>query len=157
MIELQRFLRVQWDRATAIIAVIVGIIAILIGYWGVSGTSYVAAQLPYFVSGGLVGLFFLGLGGVAWISADLRDEWRELRSLRGSLDRIEGSMAGLDIPIATGLAPGHSNNTGRSEAVAAPVPASTSIAGADGEADLVAGSTEGKATVGRARPLRAKS
>jgi hypothetical protein len=37
--------------------------------------------MPYVVSGGLVGIFLLGLGGVMWLSADLRDEWRELARL----------------------------------------------------------------------------
>jgi hypothetical protein len=143
MIELQRFLRVQWDRATAVIAVILGIIVLLVGYWGVSGTSYVAAQLPYFVSGGLLGLFFLGLGGVAWISADLRDEWRELRALRGCLDRLEGSTAG-----ARGADAGHV------EASTVPVSPSSE------RVETVVERTRAESTVvpsaRRSRPLRAR-
>jgi hydrogenase/urease accessory protein HupE len=86
MNDLQKFLRVQWDRSIATVAVIIGVIALFLGYRGVSGTEYVAAQLPYFVSGGLIGIFFLGIAGIAWISADLRDEWRELRALRELLE-----------------------------------------------------------------------
>jgi hypothetical protein len=86
MNDFLKFLRVQWDRSTATIAVAIGVLALFLGYRGVSGTSYVAAQLPYFVSGGLVGIFFLGLGGIGWISADLRDEWRELRAIRQLLE-----------------------------------------------------------------------
>ncbi|MGH8972851.1 MAG: hypothetical protein ACRD0C_06560 [Acidimicrobiia bacterium] len=76
------WLRVQWDRAGAVAAGLVGLGVLVLGWAGVSGTPHIAEQLPYFISGGLVGLFFLGLGVALWLSADLRDEWRELRALR---------------------------------------------------------------------------
>jgi hypothetical protein len=38
-----------------------------------------------------VGVFLLGLGGVLWLSADLRDEWRKL-------DRIERRLGDPDSP-----------------------------------------------------------
>jgi hypothetical protein len=77
-----KILRAQWDRAGAIAAVVIGLVALLIGYIGVSGTEYVVKQMPYIISGGLLGIFLLGLGTAMWLSADLRDEWRELRLLR---------------------------------------------------------------------------
>ena len=76
------WLRVQWDRAFAVAAFVGGLVALLLGWLGISDALYVVEQLPYLISGGLVGLFLLGLGAVLWISADLRDEWRELRGLR---------------------------------------------------------------------------
>jgi hypothetical protein len=74
--------RVQWDRAAAVVAFAAGLVALLVGWLGISDALYVVQQLPYLISGGLLGLFLLGLGAVLWISADLRDEWRELRGLR---------------------------------------------------------------------------
>jgi hypothetical protein len=56
-------------------------LCLFLGYLGVSGTPHVAKQMPYLISGGLAGLFFLGLGGLLWISADLRDEWRAVHKL----------------------------------------------------------------------------
>jgi peptidoglycan/LPS O-acetylase OafA/YrhL len=76
------WLRVQWDRVGAVGAALVGLAALALGWVGVSGTPHIAEQLPYFISGGLVALFFLGLAVALWLSADLRDEWRELRALR---------------------------------------------------------------------------
>ncbi|WP_019873774.1 hypothetical protein [Sporichthya polymorpha] len=76
------WLRVQWDRAAAGSAFVAGLVALVLGWMGISDALYVVEQLPYLISGGLVGLFLLGLGAVLWISADLRDEWRELRALR---------------------------------------------------------------------------
>ena len=45
---------------------------------GVSRSAYSAESLPYIVSGGFFGLLAVGAGGVLWLSADLRDEWRKL-------------------------------------------------------------------------------
>ena len=60
---------------------IAGAVALIVGYFGVSGTLETGEQLPYVVSGGLVGLFLLGLGALLWVSADLRDEWRKLDAI----------------------------------------------------------------------------
>jgi hypothetical protein len=84
-----KFLRSWWDRVSAWAAIGVGVIALLIGYFGVSGTPYVAKQLPYFISGGLFGIFMLGIGAMLWLSADLRDEWRELRDIKVMMSRRE--------------------------------------------------------------------
>ena len=88
--ELMRYVRAQWDRVVGVGALIVGIIAIVLGYYGVSGTPHVAAQLPYFISGGVFGLFMLGVACMAWLSADLRDEWRELHAIRTVLEQQAG-------------------------------------------------------------------
>jgi uncharacterized membrane protein YfcA len=76
------WVRTQWDRAIALGALIIGLLALLIGWIGVSGNAYVAKQLPYVISGALFGIFMIGAAGVMWLSADLRDEWRELRGIR---------------------------------------------------------------------------
>ena len=75
------WLRAQWDRVLSWLLVAAGLVALVVGWHGVSGTPYLAEQLPYLVSAGLVGLFLLGLGATIWISADLRDEWRKLDEL----------------------------------------------------------------------------
>ena len=80
--ELKNALRTQWDRIAAVACVLVGLVSLLIGWIGVSGTEYVVEQIPYVVANGLFGIFMLGLGTALWLSADLRDEWRELRALR---------------------------------------------------------------------------
>ena len=72
------WVRAQWDRVVAWLLVAAGLVALLVGWIGVSGTPYLAEQLPYLVSAGMLGLFLLGLGATIWISADLRDEWRKL-------------------------------------------------------------------------------
>ena len=64
-----------------------GILALVLGWVGASGTEFVAKQVPYIVSGGLGGLVLLMIGGTLWLSADFRDEWR-------ALDRIEARLTG---------------------------------------------------------------
>lgn len=100
MTGLASWLRVQWDRAGAVGAALVGLAALALGWVGVSGTPHVAEQLPYFISGGLVALFFLGLAVTLWLSADLRDEWRELRAVRLSLAEPEAETNLTEAPLA---------------------------------------------------------
>jgi hypothetical protein len=80
------FLKTQWDRTAGVVSVVAGAVVLLLGWIGVSNTGYVSEQLPYIVSGGLFGVFLLAVGGLLWLSADLRDEWRELRAIRLRLD-----------------------------------------------------------------------
>jgi hypothetical protein len=83
--DLIKLVKSQWDRAGAIGLSLLGAVFLLFGWIGVSGTPLMAEQAPYIVSGGIGGLFLLGLGATLWISADLRDEWRKL-------DRIEAAL-----------------------------------------------------------------
>jgi hypothetical protein len=68
-----------------LVCTVIGGTLLLVGWIGVSGTPYLAEQVPYIISGGVGGVFFLGIGATLWISADLRDEWRKL-------DRIEEAL-----------------------------------------------------------------
>ena len=80
------WLRVQWDRVAAIAFAIGGLLALLFGWLGASDSPHLAIQIPYFISGGLVGILLAGLAATLWLSADMRDEWRELRRLRVLLE-----------------------------------------------------------------------
>jgi hypothetical protein len=80
-----RWCRVQWDRALAILLTGVGAIALIVGWAGVSDAIVPAQQLPYIISGGIGGLFVLGVAAALWISADLHDEWRKLDRLEDLL------------------------------------------------------------------------
>ena len=87
--DVMRVVRTQWDRALGIAGVVAGAAVLVIGYFGVSGTSYPAEQLPYLISGGVVGVLLVAVGGTLWLSADLRDEWLVLADLREELQRLE--------------------------------------------------------------------
>ena len=113
MTGLASWLRVQWDRAGAVGAALLGLAALILGWVGVSGTPHIAEQLPYFISGGLLALFFLGLAVTLWLSADLRDEWRELRALRLGLADHGTEALSQPQPADTPLAPVAANGNGR--------------------------------------------
>jgi hypothetical protein len=79
------WVRLQWDRVGAWVCIAAGVIVLVVGWIGISSKIYPGEELPYILSGGIGGVFLLGLGGMLWLSADLRDEWRKL-------DRIERAI-----------------------------------------------------------------
>ena len=80
-----RALKAQWDRVVAICLTIAGVVFLIAGCVGVNNHVLLAEQTRYITTGGIGGIFLLGLGATLWISSDLRDEWRKL-------DRIERAL-----------------------------------------------------------------
>lgn len=97
--DVKTLLREQWDRVAGIGCVVLGALALLLGWIGISGTSLSYKQLPYIISGGLLGIALIGVGATSWLSADLRDEWRKL-------DRLDESVRALaEVPVPVALEP----------------------------------------------------
>jgi hypothetical protein len=88
--ELKKLIRANWDRATAAALVLLGVVALILGWWGVSGTGVAAEQNPYLISGGLLGIALIGIGCTLWLSADLQDEWRRLDAAEERLAELVG-------------------------------------------------------------------
>lgn len=111
--DILSWVREQWDRSAAWACVIAGVVLLVLGWVGVSGTAFTADQIPYLASDGLGGIFLLGLGAMLWLSADLRDEWRKLDRIENKLDRIEdavrenraGGLMIADLPLDNHHAP----------------------------------------------------
>lgn len=74
-----------WRSAIAWLAIGFGVVALVIGYVGVSAQTIVAKQIPYLISGGLTGVIAVG-GGVALLVAE------DLRSDRERLGRLEAQV-----------------------------------------------------------------
>jgi len=103
--DLLTFLRYQWDRAGAWLLVAAGAALLVAGWLGASRQLVPAGQIPYVISGGLGGVFLLGLAAVLWLSADLRDEWRQLQEIAAKLDADPAGERGTspsDIPERSG-------------------------------------------------------
>ena len=96
--NLGNWMRLAWDRAAAVILIAAGAVALVLGYVGVSGEAFPAKQLPYLISGGIAGVFILGVGALCWLSADMRDEWTKLDRIEGALNRLADT--GLTDPDA---------------------------------------------------------
>jgi hypothetical protein len=103
-VEFLSWIRDQWDRVGAVVLVVAGALALLLGWLGISDAVLPSEQLPYLLSGGLLGVFLLGLGTTLWLSADLRDEWRKLDRLeqlvRGEADEEEEEQAAVVVDAA---------------------------------------------------------
>jgi hypothetical protein len=75
-VDFYRWITTQWDRAAGLVAALIGGISLLLGWVGVSAATVPTEQISYIASGGLFGMFALGIAATLWLSADLRDEWR---------------------------------------------------------------------------------
>jgi hypothetical protein len=89
MESFMKLIRSQWDRVAAIVAAVVGGVALVLGWIGVSGKGLPSEQIPYLVSGAIFGVFAIGIAATLWLSADLRDEWRKLDDIHQTLRSLE--------------------------------------------------------------------
>ncbi len=97
--------RVHWDRVSGWGLVAVGAVVLAVGWWKVSKTPYPAEQMPYIVSGGIVGALLVVFGAAMLISADLRDEWHKLDRLEALLTKALGSPPEAPTGQLNGSAP----------------------------------------------------
>jgi hypothetical protein len=85
---------------------ILGLVALLVGWLGVSRSGLPAEQIPYLASGAVLGLFALGVAATLWLSADLRDEWRKLdqihRDMGNGRGDANGAVTGEVPPVSAG-------------------------------------------------------
>ncbi|WP_154697569.1 hypothetical protein [Lentzea guizhouensis] len=67
-----------------------GIAAILFAWWGVAHTGYVWEQMPYVVSGGVLGLGLIGVGGFlyfgSWLTKLVEEQRQATLALRQLLE-----------------------------------------------------------------------
>ena len=94
--DLKLVVRALWDRISGWALIALGALALLLGWLGVSDTPLPSEQIPFVVSGGLVGIALIGVGATLLISADLRDEWHKLDDIDAALRtrRVEEVPAG---------------------------------------------------------------
>jgi hypothetical protein len=83
----------------ALVAGIAGGAALLIGYFGVSGTLDPAKQLPYLISGGIGGLFLLGLAAALLFSADLGATRADIARLQSTVEQLSEQVADLQTSL----------------------------------------------------------
>lgn len=86
----------------ASVLVPVGIVLILVGWWGAAHTGKLFEQIDYLISGGLLGVALAVIGGFLyfgyWLSRQL-DESRRYNELQlRALQRINGQLALLGVP-----------------------------------------------------------
>lgn len=80
---------------------VLGGLAILGGYWGASATAIISQQMPYLISGGLLGLGLIVAGGAVFVRYSMSRYlrfWliREIHEQRAQTDRLVESLAGVE-------------------------------------------------------------
>lgn len=141
----QEILRVQWRLVTAFAVLVAGVVFVLLGWYGAAHTNVFTEQIPYLISGGLLGLGLIIVAGILASSATAERAMQDLRrELRAS------APAG---PAANGATPGGPSIGGRAQAG----PNGRVYAVAGGRSFHVAGCpiVEGKENVREMEPAQA--
>jgi hypothetical protein len=76
----------------------IGLVLIVVGYIGASGTTELSSQIPYLISGGVLGLGLIVVGAVLFLRYSLARFMRFwlLRLIYEERTRSEGQVAALD-------------------------------------------------------------
>lgn len=85
------FWRWVWSAVRPVlgwILVAAGAVALFLGWYGVSGQSLTAKQIPYLVSGGLTGIGLLIIAGVFLATDDVRHQLARLSALERKVDQL---------------------------------------------------------------------
>jgi hypothetical protein len=84
--------------------VIVGVPIIVLGWYGASHTPYVFEQVPYLISGGLLGLALALLGGLFyfayWITKQIQETRKQSEQTKEALGEIRDLLAGSAIAVS---------------------------------------------------------
>ena len=90
----------RWLFAVGGALAVAGVIAVIVGWVGTSRTVLVAGQIPYVVSGGLLGLGLIFLGGFLyfghWMALLVREGRERAAEDRNDLARLRDSLGELN-------------------------------------------------------------
>jgi hypothetical protein len=102
-------------RSSGYILLALGFLCLILGWYGAANQNVVAEQIPYVVSGGLLGLAFIVLGGRVLLIEDLRRD-------SGRLDRVEVMVAELHALLLARADAAGVDATGRAKQTTEPNP-----------------------------------
>jgi hypothetical protein len=165
----------QWLFAAGAGLVVAGLLCILVGWVGTSRTVLVAGQIPYLVSGGLLGLGLVFIGGFVyfghWVAVMARENRDSAAADRRDMAALRDSIAGLTLAMRDAAASSRGSAplpTSRGAHDSAPIPLVATPSGSmmhRPECPAVAGRngvrhvsrTEGLRACGICRPLADRS
>ena len=94
----------RWLFAAGGALVVAGIVTVIIGWVGTSRTVLVSGQIPYVVSGGLLGLALVFLGGFLyfghWMALLVREQRERAAQDRNDLARLNDSLGAVNASLA---------------------------------------------------------
>jgi peptidoglycan/LPS O-acetylase OafA/YrhL len=90
----------KWLEWIGMALIVFGFVAILLGWYGSSHSPYLYEEIPYLISGGLLGVALVIGGGVlvrsAWSMRQIEEERRNALAIVRSVDRLERILRSLD-------------------------------------------------------------
>jgi hypothetical protein len=96
--------RRRWDVRQLMLLVgavlmAVGFLAIALGWWGAANSTYVFQEIPYLISGGLLGVAMVAGGGflffAAWLVRMIEENRAASARLTQTLDRVDRALLSL--------------------------------------------------------------
>jgi len=102
----------RWWLIAGLVLPALGLAAIVLGWWGASGSAYPSEQLPYVISGGLLGVGLIVAGGALfvrysltrylrfWLVRLIHEERSQVDRQLEALERIEALLAASAQPRA---------------------------------------------------------
>jgi hypothetical protein len=93
--ELIERARRNWQAVSALVVLSLGIIFVMLGWWGAAHTNVFTEQIPYLIPGGLLGL---GLIIVAGLMVNNLSNERSMRALRRELQDALGAARNGQAP-----------------------------------------------------------
>jgi uncharacterized membrane protein len=90
-----------------IVLMVVGVVLIIAGYWGASGTGVLAEQIPYVLSGGFLGLGVMVVGAALFVRYSLSRYlryWliRTIYEERTQSDKVVESLGNIEALLREG-------------------------------------------------------
>lgn len=84
-----------WVSLLGITVGVAGLVLVLIAYVNVADSTEVELQIPYLVSGGIGGLFALGVAATTILARELRLDNERLRNVEEGIRAVETDVAAL--------------------------------------------------------------
>lgn len=77
-----------------------GLVVVLLGWWGAARTPHVFEQVPYLISGGLFGLSLVVLGAFCyfthWLTQLIKEQRAQSQAVLGALEQLAARVASAD-------------------------------------------------------------
>ncbi|HTU37686.1 MAG TPA: hypothetical protein VMF35_06680 [Acidimicrobiales bacterium] len=90
----------KWLETIGMVLIVLGFVLILLGWYGAAHSPYLYQEVPYLISGGLLGVALVIGGGVlvhcAWCMRKVEEDRRNALAIVRSVDRLERIMRNLD-------------------------------------------------------------
>jgi hypothetical protein len=85
-------LRIYLLKIAAALLILGGLVAVIVGWLGVRNEADVVLQVPYLASGGLGGLALVGLGAIALLWSQLREQRQRYVELLDGMEEWKASL-----------------------------------------------------------------